>query len=64
MRPLSLLLLGLPRPTLPPIARWIAVTRERRRLAALDDRTLRDIGITREQALHEATQPFWRLPDR
>ena len=37
-------------------ARW----RERRMLEELDDRALRDIGISRSQALVEATKPFWR----
>jgi uncharacterized protein YjiS (DUF1127 family) len=37
-------------------ARW----RERRILETLDDRTLRDIGISRSQALVEARKPFWK----
>jgi uncharacterized protein YjiS (DUF1127 family) len=37
-------------------ARW----RERRILETLDDRALRDIGISRSQALAEAAKPFWR----
>lgn len=32
----------------------------RRQLLDLDLHTLRDIGISREQALHEACKPFWR----
>ncbi len=36
--------------------RW----RERRMLATLDDRLLRDIGISRSQALAEAAKPCWR----
>lgn len=32
----------------------------RRQLLELDLRALRDIGVTREQALHEAGKPFWR----
>ena len=46
---------------------WIAWTRafagryhERRLLEELDDRALRDIGISRSQALAEAAKPFWR----
>lgn len=31
----------------------------RRELLRLDDRELRDIGITREQALKEARRTFW-----
>jgi uncharacterized protein YjiS (DUF1127 family) len=33
--------------------------RQRHQLAALDDHALRDIGITRTQALHEAEKLFW-----
>ncbi len=32
----------------------------RQELAELDDRLLRDVGISREQALREAAKPFWR----
>ena len=42
------------------IARWIERARQRRALAALDDHTLRDIGITRVEAEREAGRPFWR----
>lgn len=34
--------------------------RQRRALARLDDRLLRDIGIDREQARREVAKPFWR----
>lgn len=33
---------------------------QRRGLAALDDRQLRDIGCSRAQARAEAAKPFWR----
>ena len=33
----------------------------RRRLLELDDHALRDIGLTRAQALDEALKPFWKL---
>ncbi len=36
--------------------RW----RTRRMLAELDDRALRDIGASREQARTEAAKPFWQ----
>jgi uncharacterized protein YjiS (DUF1127 family) len=36
--------------------RW----RQRQTLLNLDDRLLRDIGITREQAEREARKPFWK----
>jgi uncharacterized protein YjiS (DUF1127 family) len=42
------------------IARWIDRARQRQALAALDDRELRDIGITRAEAAREAGKPFWR----
>lgn len=34
--------------------------RSRRQLAALDSRTLKDIGISPADALSEAKKPFWR----
>lgn len=33
----------------------------RRRLLELDERALKDIGLTREQALEEALKPFWKV---
>ncbi len=39
---------------------WLERERERRQLAALDHHLLRDIGITRCDALEEANKPFWR----
>jgi uncharacterized protein YjiS (DUF1127 family) len=46
---------------------WIALFKEwrrrargRRELAALDERTLRDFGVSRYDAYHEASKPFWR----
>ena len=38
----------------------IARARERRALAALDGRLLRDVGIDRLDAVNEATKPLWR----
>jgi len=35
-------------------------SRQRRALAELDDRLLRDIGVTAYDATHEASKPFWR----
>ncbi|WP_235040552.1 DUF1127 domain-containing protein [Vreelandella profundi] len=34
--------------------------RSRRQLLTLDDRLLKDIGITREQAQKEGHQAFWK----
>jgi len=43
---------------------WIAAAAERQRtrraLALLDDRALRDVGLTRAQADAEVRRPFWR----
>lgn len=39
------------------LAGMIEVSRQRRQLAALDDALLRDIGLTREEALREASRP-------
>lgn len=42
----------------------LQVADERRRLASLDDRLLRDIGISRGDAEGEASRPFWDLPSQ
>lgn len=42
---------------------WIRVAGERRALAELDARALRDIGLSREDARREIARPFWDLPD-
>jgi len=34
---------------------------QRRALAMLDDRLLKDVGLTREEAAFEANKPFWLL---
>ena len=39
---------------------WHERARQRRALLTLDDRMLKDIGISRAEAEHEACQPFWR----
>jgi uncharacterized protein YjiS (DUF1127 family) len=44
------------------LRRAAALTRQRRALAALDDALLRDIGLTRCEALGEAARPFWDAP--
>ena len=41
------------------LMRRIGQSRQRRALADLDDRLLRDIGLTRRQAEREAAKPFW-----
>jgi len=39
---------------------WAARRRQRRALSELDDRLLRDIGLTRDAATREGRKPFWR----
>lgn len=38
-----------------------ARVRQRNELRGLDDRMLRDIGLTREEAMREASKPIWKL---
>jgi uncharacterized protein YjiS (DUF1127 family) len=40
---------------------WTERARMRRRLLTLDDRMLKDVGITRAQVHGEAEKPFWRV---
>jgi uncharacterized protein YjiS (DUF1127 family) len=40
---------------------WRERVQMRRHLLALDDRMLKDIGISRFQAHGEAEKPFWRV---
>jgi uncharacterized protein YjiS (DUF1127 family) len=39
---------------------WRAHAAERRQLLAMDERMLRDIGITRYDARAEAARSYWR----
>lgn len=39
---------------------WDDRSRARRRLRHMDDRTLRDLGLRRAEALEEARKPFWQ----
>ena len=39
---------------------WQERAESRRRLLALDDRMLRDIGANQATAAHEGGKPFWR----
>lgn len=41
----------------------VSLYRQRRKLAALDDALLADIGISRADALKEAARPFWDAPN-
>ena len=40
---------------------WRERARQRRQLRSLNDRMLRDIGITRADVLAESSKPFWRV---
>lgn len=40
--------------------RWYVVYRQRRALLALDEALLKDIGLSRTDALAEGSKPFWR----
>jgi uncharacterized protein YjiS (DUF1127 family) len=42
------------------VGEWRRRLRDRRALAAMSDRSLRDIGLTRYDADWEARKPFWR----
>jgi uncharacterized protein YjiS (DUF1127 family) len=42
------------------VGEWRRRLRDRRELAAMSDRSLRDIGLTRYDADWEARKPFWR----
>ena len=65
MRAISLTRLpSLPRLPLPPLRRWARTARERRHLAEMSDHMLRDIGLTRAEALDEAARPFWDVTPR
>jgi uncharacterized protein YjiS (DUF1127 family) len=39
---------------------WHERARQRRALLSLDDRMLKDIGVSRAEAEREACRPFWR----
>ena len=54
---------GLARHLLAPIAvllDWQQRLRERSALARMDDRLLKDIGLSRSQVECEVSKPFWR----
>lgn len=41
------------------LVHWNQLRHERRQLAELSDDLLRDIGLTRREAVREARRPFW-----
>jgi uncharacterized protein YjiS (DUF1127 family) len=60
--------ISLPIPNVPRKGWFFRVTQmfglwqQRRRLACLDEAALRDIGLTRTEALTEAERPIWDVP--
>jgi uncharacterized protein YjiS (DUF1127 family) len=42
------------------VREWHRRSRDRAKLAMLDDRMLRDIGVTRADVWYECNKPFWR----
>ena len=53
-------LLDLARRSLDRLALWQQRAAQRRALAALPDELLKDIGVSRADAMIEASKPFWR----
>ncbi|WP_371054528.1 DUF1127 domain-containing protein [Rhodosalinus sp. K401] len=51
-----------PRIRLARLGDMFALARQRRALAKLDASRLRDIGLTRDEALAEACRPIWDVP--
>lgn len=46
------------------LRRWQALARERRQLAMLDEAALKDLGLSRADAVRESERPFWDDPLR
>lgn len=44
------------------LKRYWQIAAQRRRLAALDEGMLKDLGINPAQAHHETAKPFWQVP--
>jgi uncharacterized protein YjiS (DUF1127 family) len=44
------------------LLRWQELAQQRRQLLSLDERMLKDIGITRADAMREGLRPFWDVP--
>ncbi len=59
-RPLIGLVAGLPRRLLDTLLLWQERESQRRQLMQMDDRLLKDIGVSRTRARAEFDKPFWR----
>ncbi|MBN9671291.1 DUF1127 domain-containing protein [Roseibium aggregatum] len=46
------------------LAVWSRTRQTRRQLSDLSDAALKDLGLSREAALQEATRPFWDIDTR
>jgi uncharacterized protein YjiS (DUF1127 family) len=44
------------------LRRWQQLARQRRQLARLDAAALKDLGLSRADAIQEAERPFWDDP--
>jgi uncharacterized protein YjiS (DUF1127 family) len=44
------------------VRRWWQLAEERRQLATMDERMLKDIGLSRADVLQESARPFWDDP--
>jgi uncharacterized protein YjiS (DUF1127 family) len=42
------------------LRQWRRRSREREQISRMDERMLKDIGITRGEALRLSSKPFWR----
>lgn len=42
------------------LTRWIERHQQRKQLAQMEDHLLKDIGLSRSDALQEAQKPFWK----
>ena len=47
--------------TLSTVRRWSERRSQRRALGLLDERMLKDIGLTRTDVAHEQRKPFWQI---
>jgi uncharacterized protein YjiS (DUF1127 family) len=43
------------------VATWLQRSRERQQLRTLDDHALADLGLSRDQIMHEVDKHFWQL---